>query len=195
MRPEEVVAAFDRLASRYDAWYATPLGAFVDAREKRAVFALAAVQPGEWALDVGCGTGNYTLALARRSAHVIGVDPTLSMLTITTNKASEAGLPLTCTLATAGNLPFRGETFDLVISVTTLEFVASPQRAVREMIRILRPGGRLIIGVLNAWSLWALAYRRYSMDYVDEEAEARQARAGMWRGKFVAPWVWRRGKR
>ena len=42
---------------------------------------------------------------------------------------------------------------------------------------------------------WALAYRRYSMDYVDEEAEARQARAGMWRGKFVAPWVWRRGKR
>ena len=42
---------------------------------------------------------------------------------------------------------------------------------------------------------WALAYRRYSRDYVDEEAEARQARAGIWRGEFVPPWEWRKGKR
>ena len=42
---------------------------------------------------------------------------------------------------------------------------------------------------------WALAYRRYSTDYVDEEDEARHARAGMWRGEFVPPWEWRRGKR
>lgn len=38
---------------------------------------------------------------------------------------------------------------------------------------------------------WALAYRRYSMDYVDEEAEAKEAGLGMWRGKFIPPWVWR----
>jgi endonuclease YncB( thermonuclease family) len=42
---------------------------------------------------------------------------------------------------------------------------------------------------------WALAYRRYSMDYVDDEGAARQARTGMWRGEFVPPWEWRRGKR
>lgn len=42
---------------------------------------------------------------------------------------------------------------------------------------------------------WALAYLRYSMDYVDEEATARQAQAGIWRGEFVPPWEWRRGKR
>jgi endonuclease YncB( thermonuclease family) len=42
---------------------------------------------------------------------------------------------------------------------------------------------------------WALAYRRYSMDYVDEEAVARREGAGMWRGEFVAPWEWRRGTR
>ena len=42
---------------------------------------------------------------------------------------------------------------------------------------------------------WALAYRRYSMDYVDEEAEAKEARAGLWRGEFTAPWGWRRAKR
>jgi endonuclease YncB( thermonuclease family) len=38
---------------------------------------------------------------------------------------------------------------------------------------------------------WALAYRRYSMDYVDAENEARRARRGIWRGRFVKPWEWR----
>ena len=42
---------------------------------------------------------------------------------------------------------------------------------------------------------WALAYRRYPKDYVGEEAEAKPAKRGMWQGKFVKPWEWRRGKR
>ena len=42
---------------------------------------------------------------------------------------------------------------------------------------------------------WALAYRRYSTDYVETEDGAREAKRGLWRGKFVPPWEWRRGKR
>jgi endonuclease YncB( thermonuclease family) len=51
---------------------------------------------------------------------------------------------------------------------------------------------------LNAWLVsqgWALAYQRYSMAYVEEEAAARAAHLGIWRGKFTAPWDWRRGDR
>ena len=51
---------------------------------------------------------------------------------------------------------------------------------------------------LNAWMVsqgWALAYRRYSQAYVDEEADAKAARRGVWRGDFVPPWDWRRGMR
>ncbi|WP_206607761.1 thermonuclease family protein [Ferruginivarius sediminum] len=51
---------------------------------------------------------------------------------------------------------------------------------------------------LNAWMVrqgWALAYRRYSRDYVPEERWAKAARAGIWRGRFVQPWDWRRGQR
>lgn len=51
---------------------------------------------------------------------------------------------------------------------------------------------------LNAWMVregWALAYRRFALDYVDEEAAARLARRGAWRGAFVPPWQWRRGTR
>ncbi len=51
---------------------------------------------------------------------------------------------------------------------------------------------------INAWMVsqgLALAYRRYSLDYVDEEADAQAARRGIWAGEFVSPWEWRRGKR
>ncbi len=51
---------------------------------------------------------------------------------------------------------------------------------------------------LEKWMVlqgWALAYRRYSLDYVEEEAEAHAARRGIWASEFVKPWEWRRGKR
>ncbi len=51
---------------------------------------------------------------------------------------------------------------------------------------------------LEKWMVangWALAYRRYSLDYVDEEADAQAARRGIWASEFVKPWEWRRGKR
>jgi len=62
------------------------------------------------------------------------------------------------------------------------------------IVAVCRLGGR----DLNAWMVsegWALAYRRYSRKYVSEEALAKAARRGLWRGDFVAPWDWRGGKR
>lgn len=62
------------------------------------------------------------------------------------------------------------------------------------IVAVCRAGGK----DLNAWLVsegWALAYRRYSLDYVDEEASARAARRGVWRGRFVEPWDWRAGVR
>ena len=62
------------------------------------------------------------------------------------------------------------------------------------IVAVCRAGGK----DLNARMVsqgWALAYRRYSLDYVDEEASARTARRGVWRGRFVEPWDWREGVR
>ena len=42
---------------------------------------------------------------------------------------------------------------------------------------------------------WALAYRQFSQDYVDEESEAKTGKAGLWSMDFVEPWEWRRGAR
>ena len=62
------------------------------------------------------------------------------------------------------------------------------------VVAVCRHAGRDV----NAWLVaqgWALAYRRYSGAYVDEEAAAKSGRRGVWRGEFVAPWDWRRGER
>ena len=51
---------------------------------------------------------------------------------------------------------------------------------------------------LEKWMVangWALAHRRHTLDYVDEEAGAQAARRGIWAGEFVKPWEWRRGER
>lgn len=118
------------------------------------------MQPGERALDVGCGTGDYTLALARQDIRAIGIDLAPAMLAVATSKAKATGLPEGYVQGTAETLPFPAESFSLVVSVTALEFVNSPPAVVAEMIWVLRPGGRLVVGVLNAWSLWAWVYRR-----------------------------------
>lgn len=55
--------------------------------------------------------------------------------------------------------------------------------------------GDIDINAAMVWSGYALAYRRYSTDYVGQEATAQAARRGMWAGRFVAPWDWRQGKR
>jgi endonuclease YncB( thermonuclease family) len=52
--------------------------------------------------------------------------------------------------------------------------------------------GQIDINALLVEQGWALAYRRYSMDYVDEENTAEASRAGMWAGEFMKPWEWRK---
>jgi len=156
---QETWTAFEGLAKDYDRWYRTPLGTLVDTLEKNAIFSLADVKDGEEALDVGCGTGNYSLELARRGARVQGIDPSNNMLEIARRKAQEQGLPVEFRHGFVEDLPFADQTFDIITCVTVLEFTASPAQAVAEMARLLKPGGRLVVGVLNTWSIWAIARR------------------------------------
>jgi ubiquinone/menaquinone biosynthesis C-methylase UbiE len=150
---------FRDLAARYDAWYQTPLGAFAHAVERDAILALADLKPGERAFDIGCGTGIYALELARQGLRVIGLDPSLDMMTIAREKFREAGLPGFWVCGSAEALPFRSASADLAVAVTSLCFVSQPDQAVAEMRRVIAPGGRVVLGELNRWSSWALVRR------------------------------------
>jgi SAM-dependent methyltransferase len=81
------------------------------------------------------------------------------MLSFAKEKAGRANLPIRLMQGASEALPFRDGQFDLVLSVTALEFFSDPERAVSEMMRVCKPGGRVVVSVLNKWSLWAVRRR------------------------------------
>jgi ubiquinone/menaquinone biosynthesis C-methylase UbiE len=142
------------IASLYDTWYETPLGATVDRLEKALIARLAQPRAGDRALDVGTGTGHFAGWLADMGLRVIGYDHSEVMLQI-----ARADARIIWQQGDAQELPFEDGAFDLVLCVTALEFMSRPQRALEEMYRVLAPNGRLVVGVLNEESLFGQVYR------------------------------------
>ncbi len=146
---------FDSFAEKYDTWFKTPLGKYVADTEKRLILDLAEPRTGEKMLDVGIGTGFFALEFLKRGAEITGIDVSLNMLEIARRKGFENVSP-----GDAVDLSFPDETFDLVVSITALEFIKEPRRAVSEMFRVCKKGGRIIVGTLGADSSWASKRRQ-----------------------------------
>jgi ubiquinone/menaquinone biosynthesis C-methylase UbiE len=151
-----VASSFDDQVASYDRWDATPLGQLVDQVEKDAIFALLPDLHGRRVLEVGCGTGNISLELARRGARVAGLDVSGPMLSAAQQAASQLGLPIAWIRGEAAALPFPQQSFDGVISILALDFMPDRPGVVGEMVQVLRPGGFLLLALLNRYSLWTL---------------------------------------
>jgi SAM-dependent methyltransferase len=143
----------------YASWRATPLGAITERLEQRLILGIAGDVAGRRVLDIGCGDGVLACALAARGARVLGVDADLDMLAAARQRAANLCPDAEFTEARAERLPFPDASFDVVVAVTVLCFVSDADAAVREMIRVLRPGGRLVIGELGRWNTWAAVRR------------------------------------
>jgi SAM-dependent methyltransferase len=143
----------------YSAWTRSRLGRVTERLERAAILELAGPLDGLDVLDVGTGDGAHAVALADEGARITGVDVSIPALHAASFRVSEPGTRLRLVAADALSLPFRTGSFDLAIAVTALCFTRSPERAVAEIGRVLRPGGRLVIGELGRWSTWA-AWRR-----------------------------------
>ena len=148
-------AIFDDIANFYDDWYKTPLGNFADTVENNLIFKYLPELNGKKLLDVGCGTGHYSIRAYSRGATVTGMDFSEKMLYIAKEKAKLLSIPLNFILGDMDNIPFNDNTFDVVISVTSLEFSKNPKNPLKEFLRVLKPGCKAVIGVLSKTSLWS----------------------------------------
>jgi ubiquinone/menaquinone biosynthesis C-methylase UbiE len=143
----------------YEGWRATSLGSLTEAIEQRLVLELMGDVGGIRLLDAGCGDGALVCAAAARGAEVTGVDSDPAMLAAAQGRAANAGVRAIFLEGRAERLPFPDASFDMVSSITVLCFVPDAGGALREMARVLRPGGRLVLGELGRCNLWAARRR------------------------------------
>jgi ubiquinone/menaquinone biosynthesis C-methylase UbiE len=103
--------------------------------------------PGERVLDAGCGTGNYALALARAGFEVVGIDYAAGMLASAQAKLTETlgDRPSFQRMDLNHRLDLADASFDHVINISVLQNTADPVFTLRELRRVLRPGGTLLL--------------------------------------------------
>lgn len=152
------MAIFDKEAKMYDDWYKTKLGNFVDEVETKCILDLFKVEKGMKVLDVGCGTGNFSIKLAKMGCEVVGIDVSKEMLKVAEEKAKKEGLNIKFYNMDVYDMKFEDNCFDGVISVTAFEFLKDPEKAIEEMFRVLKPNGYLLIGTINKDSAWGEMY-------------------------------------
>ena len=175
----------DGMTNSYARWRSNRLGQITDALEQRLLFELLGSVAGKTLLDVGCGDGALAAELARRGALVTGLDADPVMIVAARQRAESEAAPLRLVEGRAEALPFEDNSFDCTLSVTTLCFVQEARRAVAEMARVLKPGGRLVIGELGRWSLWS-AHRRIRGWFGDPTWRAAKFRTSAGLDKLVA---------
>jgi ubiquinone/menaquinone biosynthesis C-methylase UbiE len=148
-------------AEEYDNWYNTERGIYISELEKEIL--LKMIVPDGISdfgfrisdfkiLDIGCGTGYFTHFLGGLCKNVIGMDKSLDMLTYAMKKHKDQNIKYL--IAQAESLPFKGGSFDISISITSINFFKNPAKAISEAVRVSK--SKVFLGVLNKWSILSL---------------------------------------
>jgi ubiquinone/menaquinone biosynthesis C-methylase UbiE len=135
---------FDTVAPQWDSLRRS----FFSGAVRERAFAVAGIAPGKLAADIGAGAGFVTEGLLNRGLRIIAVDRSEAMLAEMKNRFGEGGA-VDYRIGEAEALPLENRSVDYVFANMYLHHVDSPPEAIREMARILKPGGKLIITDLD----------------------------------------------
>jgi len=165
-QPDQVSAMFDEVAAGYDRTNGV-LSMGNSALWRHAVVKAIAPQPGERILDIAAGTGTSSEVISRSGAHVVAADFSHGMLEVGRRKHPQIDF----VHADAMDLPFGDAEFDAVTISFGLRNIEDPKRALREMCRVLKPGGRLVVCEFSTPPLALVrtgynAYMKYLMPLV-----------------------------
>jgi SAM-dependent methyltransferase len=160
----------DRLERYYTRYYRDTLGipgwrdsvavrledrAYEGRRLARFERAVGRAVSGARVLDVGCGTGGFSVLAEAAGAEVWSVDASPEAAALAASRMAGGRV----VVATAESLPLASASFELVYCYSTLEHLGDAARAVREMVRVLRPGGRLYLHTPNRWGCFEGHYK------------------------------------
>jgi demethylmenaquinone methyltransferase/2-methoxy-6-polyprenyl-1,4-benzoquinol methylase len=167
--PADVAAMFDAVARRYDLTNDV-LSLGQDRRWRTSVLGAVDPRPGERVLDVAAGTGTSSQPFAARGAQVVPCDFSLGMLAVGKRARPHLGF----TAGDATRLPFADATFDAVTISFGLRNVVDPDAGLREMLRVTRPGGRLVVCEFShpTWAPFRTLYSEYLMRALPAVARA-----------------------
>ena len=142
---EKVDALFTSIATRYD--FINDIQSLgLHRLWKERIVKMSALIEGEYALDICCGTGDLLMRLAKRSKRVVGLDMNSPMLEVALNQLKKPNANSTSLFqADALALPFNDSSFDLVTIAYGLRNLSDCQNGLREILRVLKPKGRLLI--------------------------------------------------
>lgn len=168
-QPHEVASMFDDVAERYDLTNDV-LSLGQDRRWRKEVAKAVDARPAQKVLDLAAGTGTSSLPFAQAGAHVVPCDFSQGMLRV--GKQRRPWLPYTAGDAT--RLPFKDGTFDAVTISFGLRNVQDTDAALREMHRVTRPGGRIVICEFShpTWAPFRTVYTEYLMRALPPVARA-----------------------
>ena len=137
--------AFDR--------YTTAQDSFSENIERPAIERLIGEVAGLRALDLGCGSGAYSIWLDGRGAQVTGLDLSATMLSLAQKRARELDAQADFCIADINKpLPFANESFDIVLTATALHYVENLQDLMREVARVMKRGAQFVASVLHPMS-------------------------------------------
>jgi len=147
--PRKIEASlFDELASDYDAWFEKG-GKLIFNTEIRAFQETLSLLPKPW-LEIGVGSGRFAQVLGIET----GIDPSIELLNIAKSRG------ITTIQCKGEDKFFKRESFGTVFLIVTLCFVDSPEAVLRETHRILKPGGRVVLGLVLNESPWGKFYEQ-----------------------------------
>ncbi|HWG44590.1 MAG TPA: class I SAM-dependent methyltransferase [Gemmataceae bacterium] len=178
-------------------WYARNTGKSMEPFRKEAQVIARQLPPGSAVLEVAPGPGFLAIELAKLGSYpIIGLDISKSFVRIATENALKAGVEVTFQEGDASSMPFESDSFDFIYCRAAFKNFSEPDQALKEMYRVLKPGGRAVIhdmrreassdaikatvkdmglgwfnSLLTRWILHSLRKRAYSLDDFRQMAE------------------------